>query len=298
MEVLFLGSSGATLTPRVGCSCRICARARERGGRDVRSGPSLYLTASSGGPSPDRPGILVDTPEEIHAALLRWRVERVDAVIYTHWHPDHTAGMRLFEHLNMDWLAEGGPRPHRTTPVYVPERVLQDFQAHHGLMEKLLYLEGRELLKIHVLQAGQEFSVAGLTLRAFPMANPELWTYEVREGARRAVLAVDDTQGYVPEEFLAEADLAVLETGWFERGPDGRRLLPEGWPSLELEASFEESLRIASRLRARRTVFTHIEEINQRTPEEYDKLARSPELSALRGSFAYDGLRIRVGEEA
>ena len=90
----------------------------------------------------------------------------------------------------------------------------------------------------------------------------------------------------------------MLETGWFERGPDGRRLLPEGWPSLELEASFQESLRIATRLGARRTVFTHIEEINQRTPEEYEDLARTPELSAVRGSFAHDGLRIRIGGEA
>ena len=139
------------------------------------------------------------------------------------------------------------------------------------------------------------WNVAGLELRAFPMANPELWTYEVREGTRRAVLAVDDTRRYVPEEFLRDADVAVVETGWFERGTDGALLQPEGHPSRDIEASFDESLQIARRLRAGRTIFTHIEEICQRTPEEFEALERTPELLAVNGTFAWDGMRIEVG---
>ena len=293
MEILFLGSSGATMTPRVGCECRICERARKRGGRDARSGPALYLSAGSG---PDRPGVLIDTPDEIHAALLRWNVSRVDAVFYTHWHPDHTSGIRLFEHLNMDWRHPGGPRPLRTTPVYLPERVAQDFEIRHGLMERLRYLEGRNLIEVRLLQEGQVAREAGLEFRAFPMANPELWTYEVRGDGRRAVLAVDDTRGYQPEEFLAGADLAVVETGWFTHGGTGERLFPQDWPGLKLEASFEESVRIAGRLGAARTIFTHIEETNQRFPEDYEALSESRELQQVHGSFAVDGLRIQVGE--
>jgi phosphoribosyl 1,2-cyclic phosphate phosphodiesterase len=296
VEVLFLGSSGATMTPRVGCPCRICERARRLGGRDRRSGPSLYLTAG-GGPAPHLPGILIDTPEEIHSALLRWDVSRVDAVFYTHWHPDHTAGVRLFEHLNMDWLHPRGPRPRRTTPVYLPERVARDFETRHGLMEKLRYLEGRQLIEVREIAAGQVVREAGLELRAYPMANPELWTYEVTGDGRRAVLAVDDTRGYQPEEFLSGADLAVLETGWFTHGGEGESLFPEGVPTPDHEASFEESLQIARRLRARRTVFTHIEEINQRFPEDYQALASTPPLREIHAEFAVDGLRIHVGED-
>jgi phosphoribosyl 1,2-cyclic phosphate phosphodiesterase len=294
MEILFLGSSGATLTPRAGCACRVCAEARAHGGRHVRSGPSLYLTPGSGGPAPGRPGVLIDTPEEIHAALLRHGVDRVDAVFYTHWHPDHTAGMRLFEHLNVDWRAPGGSRPHRRTPVYLPDHVARDFERRHGLMERLRYLEGLGLVEVHEIAAGQVVEAAGLRLRAFPMANPELWTYEVAEGARRAVLAVDDTRLYQPEEFLAGADVAVLETGWFEFAPDGMRIQVPEHPKARAEASFAESLQIAKRLRAGRTVFNHIEEINQRTPADYEALEATPELRAVNGTFAWDGLRIEL----
>ncbi len=294
MEILFLGSCGATLIPRAGCHCRVCAGARQHGGRHVRSGPSLYLTPGQGGPHPARPGVLMDTPEEIHAALLRWDVERVDAVFYTHWHPDHTAGIRLFEHLNMDWRASGGERPFRATPVYLPEQVARDFERRQGLMEKLRYLERRGLVEVREIAEGEAVEVGGLTFRAYPMHNPELWTYEVRERNRRAVLAVDDTKGYVPQEFLAGADVAVVETGWFEFGLDGQVLQPPGDPGRDAESSFEETVEIARRLGAGRTIFTHIEELWQRTPEDYDALAAGPELRAIAASFAHDGLTVRI----
>jgi len=294
VELLFLGSSGATLTPRAGCACRVCQAARERGGRHVRSGPALYLTPERGGPAPERPGVLLDTPEEIHAALLRQGVDRVDAVFYTHWHPDHTAGLRVFEHLNVDWRAPGGPRPKQTTPVYLPERVARDFEARHGLMERLRYLEGLGLLQVRVIAAGDVVQAAGLRFRAFPMANPQLWTYEVTEGPRRAVLAVDDTRLYQPEDFLSGADVAVVETGWFERGVDGSVILPPGTRNREAEASFEETLALARRLAAGRTVFTHIEEICQRTPEEFAALEATEALRSVHGTFAWDGLTIEV----
>ncbi|MBI5836511.1 MAG: MBL fold metallo-hydrolase [Candidatus Eisenbacteria bacterium] len=289
MEILFLGTSGATLTPRVGCGCRVCREARARGGRHVRSGPSLYLSPAAGDA-----GVLIDTPEEIHAALLRWGVERVDAVFFTHWHPDHTAGVRLFEHLNVDWRAAGGERAHRCTPVYLPRRVARDFEKHQGLMERLRYLEERGLLRVCEIEAGEAVEAAGLRFRAFPMANPELWTLEVSGDGRRAVLAVDDTRGYEPEEFLSGADVAVIETGWFEFDPAGARIQIPGHPKAQAEASFEESLRIAARLGAGRTYFTHIEEICQRTPEDYEALERTPALRAARGTFAWDGLRVTV----
>ena len=292
MELLFLGTAGATLTPRAGCACRVCASARALGGRRVRSGPALYVAPGPG--DAPRGGVLVDTPEEIHAALVRWGVDRVDAAFYTHWHPDHTAGLRLFEHLNVDWRAPGGERPHRCTPVYLPERVARDFERWYGLMDRLRYLERRGLIEVREIAAGEVVEAAGLRLRAFPMANPELWTYEVMEDGRRAVLAVDDTRGYRPEEALAGADVAVLETGWFEFDPEGARIQIPGHPKAQAEASFQESLQIAARLRAGRTYFTHIEEINQRTLEEYEALEGSAELQAVRGRFAWDGLRVEV----
>ena len=68
MRVEILGSGGALSTPRALCGCDLCRQARQRGVPYSRSGPSLFVHV---------PDLIVDTPEDIIASLVRSRVEHI-----------------------------------------------------------------------------------------------------------------------------------------------------------------------------------------------------------------------------
>lgn len=128
MRLLVLGSGGNTPIPTPTCACTVCEQARTAGPPYSRGGNSLYL--------PDI-AAMVDAPEFAFRALNRERVQNLDYIFLTHWHPDHINGLRLVQSRDMtahdgllDAVAAGGPTLVTTETVY--ERVRDIFgQVEH-----------------------------------------------------------------------------------------------------------------------------------------------------------------------
>ncbi|MFQ5978166.1 MAG: MBL fold metallo-hydrolase [Candidatus Heimdallarchaeota archaeon] len=93
MKLKVIGSSGAHPFPKPGCGCADCKKAKKLGIPYERISSALFIY----------PDILIDTPEEIFRRLIQFDILRLNHVFYTHWHPDHTQGMRLFE----TWVSSG-----------------------------------------------------------------------------------------------------------------------------------------------------------------------------------------------
>ncbi|WP_273846006.1 MBL fold metallo-hydrolase [Rubrobacter calidifluminis] len=288
LRVEFLGTGGAITTPRPLCRCRVCEEARRRGIPYSRMGPALYLHG---------PDLLVDTPEEIKLELERSRVERVGRCIYSHWHPDHVMGRRLFETMNQDWL--GRPPESGLTEVYLPEKVARDFRRYLGSWGHLSFLEDvYGVVRLIELAEGEKIETNGFRITPIELAEDGVYAFLVEGGERRALVAPDELKGWDPPEPVRGVDLAVLPKGLAEFDPlTGERHIPEGHPVLKIEATFEETLGIVRRLGARRTVLTHIEEMDGLS---YDDLLEVEE--KLRGegmnlTFAYDTLLLDAWEE-
>ena len=280
MELVFLGTAGAETTPKVGCLCPVCQEARQKGGRFVRNGPSLLLTGAS---------VLFDTPEDVDKSLEREGIHQVRHLVYTHWHPDHTAGRRVLEQLNMDWL---NPKARRITHVWLPTWVREDFRKRHGLEDNLEYFERAGIARIHEVGEGERFQLDGLSVRPYRMAQPGLTAYILERESRRLVFALDDTKDWKPGTEFLEPDLLVLETGWFERDPQGQVIVPPGHTIRNEEASFEETLGIIERINPRKAALIHIEQLWARSYEDYLELEKKHK--SYRLQFGYDGLRIKL----
>lgn len=279
-ELLFLGTGGADITPRVGCLCRVCQESRRRGGRFVRNGPSLYVTG---------PSLLFDTPEDIARGLEREKIHRVRRLVYTHWHPDHTMGRRVLEQLNLSLFDS---KAQKVTEVWLPTWVRQDFRKRLGLEDNFQFFEKLGIVKVREIAEGETLRVDGITLQPFRMTQPGLTCFNMRHGKKRVVLAMDDTKDWRPGPEMLEPDVLVLESGWFEFGPDGRRLVPKDHWIRRYESSFEETLDLIDLIQPGETVLTHIEEMNARSYADYLKLERKYVKLNLR--FAYDGLAVRI----
>jgi len=280
MELVFLGTAGAETTPKVGCLCPVCQEARHKGRRFVRNGPSVFLTGVS---------VLFDTPEDVDKSLEREGIHEARHLVYTHWHPDHTGGRRVLEQLNMDWL---DPKGRRVTDVWLPSWVREDFRKRHGLEENLEYFERAGIARIHEVGEGEPFQVDDVSVRAFRMTQPGLTAYVLERESRRLVFALDDTKDWKPGTEFLEPDLLVLETGWFERDPKGRVIVPPGHLIRNEEASFEETLEIIDRINPRKAILTHIEQLWARSYEDYLEIEKKHKSQKLQ--FAYDGLRIKL----
>ncbi|WP_256121669.1 hypothetical protein [Staphylococcus saprophyticus] len=60
-----------------------------------RTGPAIYIHDLQ---------LLIDTSEDIFYQLRRSEIYDIKYGIYSHWHPDHTMGIRIWETLNFDFI--------------------------------------------------------------------------------------------------------------------------------------------------------------------------------------------------
>jgi phosphoribosyl 1,2-cyclic phosphate phosphodiesterase len=82
-RVTFLGTGTSHGVPMIGCACAVCTSDDPR---DDRMRPSIYIEL------PDL-AVLVDTATDLRRQALRFRLPRVDAILFTHSHADHVMGL-------------------------------------------------------------------------------------------------------------------------------------------------------------------------------------------------------------
>lgn len=222
-------------------------------------------------------------------------IEHIAAGFYSHWHPDHTAGRRMYETRNWDW--RNWPPDHECTPIYLPPLVAKDFERFLGLAENFAYLEKVGLVDVRPFDAPIE--LGGWRISAHPVAESYVYAFlfEEIDGGRRVLIAMDELFGWTPPASWRGVDLAILPTGVFEYGPhNGERIVPTEHPVLEREATFRQTLEMAESLQPKRLIFVHIEEPDANSPDELSLLAEN--LRVQRGwdvTFAHDTLVVDLG---
>jgi phosphoribosyl 1,2-cyclic phosphate phosphodiesterase len=83
LTVTFLGTGTSGGVPIIGCTCEVCS---STDARDKRLRSSILLQTQS-------TTVVIDTGPDFRYQMLRAGVQRLDAVVFTHAHKDHTAGL-------------------------------------------------------------------------------------------------------------------------------------------------------------------------------------------------------------
>jgi phosphoribosyl 1,2-cyclic phosphate phosphodiesterase len=83
MEITILGSGSSQGVPQVACKCCVCASSNVK---NKRKRASILIEST-------QTKILVDTSPELRLQCLENNISNVDAVIFTHAHSDHVAGI-------------------------------------------------------------------------------------------------------------------------------------------------------------------------------------------------------------
>src|SRR5437879_2611957 len=83
MKITFLGTGTSQGVPVIACDCIICTSIDAR---DKRLRSSILVES-------DHTAIAIDSGPDFRYQMLRAKVKKLDAIIFTHEHKDHIAGL-------------------------------------------------------------------------------------------------------------------------------------------------------------------------------------------------------------
>jgi phosphoribosyl 1,2-cyclic phosphate phosphodiesterase len=101
LKITFLGTGTSSGVPMIGCGCEVCTSADKK---DNRLRSSILVES-------EKTSIVVDTTPDFRYQMLRANVKKLDAVLFTHPHKDHIAGLddvrafNYFQHKPMELYA-------------------------------------------------------------------------------------------------------------------------------------------------------------------------------------------------
>ncbi len=155
MKVTFLGTGTSQGVPIIGCSCEVC---RSMDYRDKRLRSSVHIQVSG-------KSFVIDTGPDFRQQMLREQINKLDAVLYTHGHKDHIAGLddvRAYNYLhNMD------------IPIYGNEAVLRQLQVEfHYAFGELRY-PGTPQIQLNEIRE-EEFEASGVRFIPLPVKHFKL----------------------------------------------------------------------------------------------------------------------------
>lgn len=105
MKVTFLGTGTSQGVPIIACECEVC---RSQNPKDNRLRTSILIESNQA-------KVVIDSGPDFRQQMLREKVKSLDAVIFTHEHKDHLAGLDEVRAFNYITKAK--------MPIFATERV-------------------------------------------------------------------------------------------------------------------------------------------------------------------------------
>lgn len=253
MKITFLGTGTSQGVPVIGCECQVC---KSLDFRDKRFRSSIHVEANG-------VSLVVDTGPDFRMQMLRAGVKRLDAVIYTHEHKDHTAGLDDIRPYNFSQQMD--------LPIFGRKQVLEQIQREFAYIFSANKYPG--VPQVDAIEINENpFRVNGLSIIPIPVFHYKLPVLGFRFGD---FSYVTDTN-FIPEEsmeLLEGTEILILDA-----------LQKESHIS---HFTLDEAVKIAQKIGAKQTCFTHIshrmglhEQIDHELPEGI--------------ALGYDGLEITL----
>ncbi len=253
MIITFLGTGTSQGVPVIGCPCAVC---QSLDFRNKRFRASIHLEVMD-------QSIVIDTGPDFRMQMLREGIKKLDAVLFTHEHKDHTAGLDDIRPFN--FYQQGD------IPIFGRAAVLEQLQREYAYIFNEKRYPG--VPQVDCVEIDHlPFQINGVGITPIPVLHYKLPVLGFRIGDFSYITDANA----IPEEtypLLEGSEILVLN-------------------ALQKEAhishfTLDEAINQALRIGAKKTYFTHIshrlglhDEVEKELPE---------------GIFlAYDGLKLSI----
>jgi phosphoribosyl 1,2-cyclic phosphate phosphodiesterase len=275
MKITFLGTGTSQGVPIMGCKCRVCDSVNPK---DKRLRTSIMIevertaTPALKGESTGHPlgrgvsGMLrfiIDTGPDFRQQMLRERVEGIDAVIYTHDHRDHVAGLddiRAFNFIQK-----------KRIDLYATEAVQQGIKEQFSYIFKNSTYPGLPEVDFHSIE-NKPFSIKGVTFTPVLVKHMHLDVFGFRIGNFTYITDANSISAEEKKKIIG-SEVLVLNA-----------LRHDTHPS---HFTLQEAIDLAIELKAKKTYLIHMSHQIGLHEEVEDTLPENIHL-------AFDGLKLEA----
>jgi phosphoribosyl 1,2-cyclic phosphate phosphodiesterase len=253
LKITFLGTGTSQGIPLIGCECRVC----------TSSNPKDHRLRSSVMVETKNTRLVIDTGPDFRQQMLREKVNKLDAVVFTHEHKDHIAGLdevRAFNFMNRIVM-----------PVFATERVQQAVKREFAYIFSGEDYPGIPKIELKTI-TDEMFSVGDIKLQPVNVLHYKLPVKGFRIGN---FSYITDANYISDEEKNKIRGSEVLVLNALRRNEHMSHF------------TFNEAIALAEELKAKKTYFIHMshqlgshDEVNLELPNHIE--------------LAYDGLVIEV----
>lgn len=280
MKLKIIGSGGCVALPKPLCKCRICKEARLKGHPYSRYGCSLFI---------EDLGMLIDTPEDITQAINYSELDEINYVLYSHVDPDHTLGMRVFEHIRLNWL-EISKGKECTNPVNVlaMDHVMEDINSIKFKLGS--YLDYYENVRKLIIRKSIESSIIidGIKISFLKVNHATIFVFEKYD--KKVIYAPCDVKPFPKDIIFEDADLLIIGNTVVEDKLKDGFILDENNPLRKELFTLDEIQNLKNNYGIKNVIITHLEEDWGKSYDDYIKL----EKQYKNIKFAYDGMKIEI----
>lgn len=251
MTVTFLGTGTSQGVPVIACDCSVCTSVDYR---DKRTRSSVHIQAEG-------LSLVIDTGPDFRSQILRERIRHLDAVLFTHAHKDHTAGMDDVRSFNF--------KQEMDMPVYATDQVIRQLQQEYSYVFAEHKYPGVPQVQIYPITSAP-FSIGSLQVTPIEVMHYKL-----------------PVLGFRIKDFTYITDANFISEEEKEKIKGSKVLVLNALQKTEHISHFtlKQAMELAKEIGAGQTYFTHMShkigkhrKVEKELPEHME--------------FAYDGLKI------
>ncbi|MBS4071935.1 MBL fold metallo-hydrolase [Algoriphagus aquatilis] len=240
MKVTFLGTGTSQGVPVIGCECRVC---KSLDYRDKRFRTSVHIESKG-------VSLVVDTGPDFRMQMLQSGIRRLDAVVFTHEHKDHTAGLDDIRPFNF--------MQQKDMPVFGKKQVIDQLKREYSyIFSDKKYPGVPQVACVEIDE--NPFHIQGLAITPLPVLHYKLPVLGFRIGDFSYITDAN----YIPDSTLALLEGSeILVLNALQKDPHISHFT--------LDQAIDQALKIG----AKKTFFTHIshrlglhQEVEQALPE-------------------------------
>lgn len=253
MNITFLGTGTSQGVPVIGCDCEVC---QSLDFRDKRLRTSIHLQV-------DGKSIVIDTGPDFRQQMLRENISDLDAVVYTHEHKDHTAGLDDIRPFNFKYQKD--------MPIFGRDRVIEQIKQEYSYIFSANSYPGVPRVLTNVI-TNQAFFVEGTKITPIEVLHHRLPVFGFRI---KDFVYITDANHIAEKEFEKLKGVKTLVL-------NALRLKPH-----ISHFTLDEALQLVEEIKPEKAYFTHIS--HQMGLHKKVELLLPDHVR-----LAYDGLKIEV----
>lgn len=258
MKLTFLGTGTSQGVPVIGCNCDVC-RSEDRRDRRLRTSAMVEIGDLR---------LVIDAGPDFRYQMLREGVTRLDAILLTHQHKDHTAGIddvRAFNFVDYPTI--------RTMHIYGNEPTIERVKMEYDYAFAENKYRGVPVIELHTIDEQQPLNIGGVGI------TPIIGEHSKR--FRSVGYRIGDMAYITDFSHIDPAEEAKLQ------GVKIMVINALRWEPHDSHFSVAEAIEVINRIRPERAYLTHMSHGIGLYAEASKQLPEGVE-------FAYDGLVVEI----